>query len=64
MVIAGFCECLAGKAFSRDTRETFCFAILSYLIHPVPTHTIYTHITHICYEVFFKEKTLATIPES
>ena len=33
MVIAGFRECLVGKAFPRDTRETFCFANLSYLIH-------------------------------
>ena len=64
MVIAGFRECLIGKAFSRDTRETFCFAILSYLIHHVPTHTIYTHITHIYCGVLFKEKTLATTPES
>ena len=35
----------------RDTCETFYFAILSYLIHPVSTHTIYTHITHICWGV-------------
>ena len=43
-----FRECLAGKAFPRDTRETFCFDNLSYLIHQVSTHTIYTYITHIC----------------
>ena len=33
MVTAGFHECLVGKAFSWDTREIFCFANLSYLIH-------------------------------
>ena len=64
MVTAGFRECLAGKAFSRDTHETFCFANLSYLIHQVSTHTIYTHITHILWWVLFKEKTLATTLES
>ena len=48
MVIAGFHECLAGKAFLRDTREIFCFAILSYLLYYILTHTIYTIITHIC----------------
>ena len=47
MVIASFRECLVGKAFSRDTRETFCFTNLSYLIYQDFTHTIYTHITHI-----------------
>ena len=39
-------EYLAGKAFLRDTRETFCFARLYYLIHTFCTYTIYTHITH------------------
>ena len=39
-------EYLAGKAFPRDTRETFCSASLSNLIHTFCTHTIYTHITH------------------
>ena len=64
MVTSGFPECLAGKTFSRDTRETFYFANLSYLIHPVSTHTIYTHITHILRGVFFKEKILAITLES
>ena len=64
MVKVGFRECLASKAFPRDTRETFCFANLSYLIHLVSTHTIYTHITHILKWVFFREKTLATTLES
>ena len=39
-------EYLTGKAFSQDTRETFCFARLYYLIHTFCTYTIYTHITH------------------
>ena len=64
MVTAGFHECLVGKAFPRDTRETFCFVNLSYLIHQVFTHTIYTHITHIFRGVLFREKTLAITLES
>ena len=63
-VTTGFHECFAGKAFPRDTRETFCFVNLSYLIHQVSTHTIYTHITHILIGVLFREKTLATTFES
>ena len=55
METAGFRECLAGKAFPRDTRETICFAILSYLLHYILTHTIYTIITHRCWEVLLKE---------
>ena len=61
---ASFLECLASKAFPRDTCKTFCFANLSYLIHQVSTHTIYTHITHILRGVLFREKTLAIILES
>ena len=61
MVIVGFREYLAGKAFLRDTRETFYFANLSYLIHQVSTHTIYTLITHILRGVLFKKKTLASL---
>ena len=64
METAVFWECLAGKAFLRDTRETFYFVHLSYLIYPVSTHIIYTHITHICWGVLFREKTLATTFES
>ena len=56
MVTTSFQECLVSKAFSRDTHEPFCFAILSYLIHPVSTHTIYTHITHILKECFSEIK--------
>ena len=41
-------EYLAGKAFLRDTRETFCSASLSNLIHTLCAYTIYTHITHKC----------------
>ena len=56
MMTAGFCEYFAGKAFSRDTHETFCFAILLYLIHHVSTYTIYTHITHILRGVLFQRE--------
>ena len=55
MEIASFCECLVGKAFSRDTRETLYFAELSYLIHTFFTHTIYTPITHKCWRVLLRE---------
>ena len=64
MVTVGFHKCLASKVFPWDTRKTFCFAILSYLIHPISTYTIYTHITHICWGVLFREKILATTLES
>ena len=55
LVTAWFRECLAGKAFPRDTHETFCFAELSFLIHTIYTHTIYTHITHRCWGVLLRE---------
>ena len=55
MEIVGFCECLADKAFPRDTRETFCFTELSYLIHTFFTHTIYTPVTHRCSGVLLRE---------
>ena len=64
IVTASFRECLESKAFPQDTRETFCFDNLSYLIHQVSTHTIYTYITHIFWWVLFREKTLATTLES
>ena len=64
MVTADFCEYFAGKAFPWDTREIFCFAILSYLMHQVSTHTIYTHIIHILRRVLFRVKTLAITLES
>ena len=41
-------EYLAGKAFPRDTRKTFCSASLSSPIHTLCAYTIYTHITHKC----------------
>ena len=47
--------CLSSMAFPRDTRETFCSASLYYLIHTFCTHTIYTHITHKCWEIFLRE---------
>ena len=64
MVIASFHKCLPSKAFLRGTRKTFCFTNLSYLIHQVSIHTIYTHITHILKVVLFREKTLAITLES
>ena len=50
-----FRECLAGKAFSWDTRKTCCFAKLSFLIHTFCAYTIYTHITHRCWGVLLRE---------
>ena len=50
-----FREYLAGKAFPPDTRETFCFANLYYLIHTFCTHTIYIHITHNCWWELLRE---------
>ena len=44
---AGFHDYFEGKAILQDTRETFCFSILTYLLHHVFTHTIYILITHI-----------------
>ena len=61
MVTVGFRKYLAGKAFLRDTREIFYFSNLSYLIHQVSTHTIYTLITHILRGVLFRKKTLASL---
>ena len=55
MVTTSFHEYFVSKAFPQDTRETFCFAILSYLIHHVSTYTIYTHILRW---VLFRETTL------
>ena len=55
METAGFCECLAGRAFLRDTRETVCFAILSFLLYYILTHTIYIIITHRCWGVLLRE---------
>ena len=52
---AVFHEYLKGKAFLRDTYETFCFASLYYLIHTFCTHTVYTHITHNCWRVLLRE---------
>ena len=62
MVIANFRECFIDKAFPRDTRETFCFANLSYLIHQDSIYTIYTHITHILKGVLFREENPSHYP--
>ena len=55
METVGFHECPVGKAFMQDTREILCFAELSFLIHTIYTHTIYTPITHICWGVLLRE---------
>ena len=55
MKIAMFRECLTGKASPRDTRETFCFARLSFLIHTFCAYIIYTPITHKCWGVLLRE---------
>ena len=55
METAVFRKCLASKAFPRDTRETFYFSKLSFLIHTFCTYTIYTHITHRCWGVLQRE---------
>ena len=55
METAMFREYLAGKAFLRDTRKTFCSTRLSILIHTFSAHTIYTHITHKCSGVLLRE---------
>ena len=52
---ASFRECLASKAFLWDTHETVYFAILSYLLHYILTHTIYTIITNRCWGVLLRE---------
>ena len=49
------CEYLAGKAFLRDTCETFCSTSLSSLIHTFCAYTIYTHITHKCWGDLLRE---------
>ena len=47
--------CFASISRVRPSRETFCFANLYYLIHTFCIHTIYTHITHICWGVHLRE---------
>ena len=44
-----------GKAFPQDTRETFYFARLSFLIHTFYAYPICTHITHRCWGVLLRE---------
>ena len=55
METAMFRECLMGKAFSWDTREIFCFAKLSFLIHTFCVYATYTHFTHKCWGVLLRE---------
>ena len=49
---AVFRECLAGKAFLRDTRKILCFARLSFLMHTFCAYIIYTHR---CWGVLLRE---------
>ena len=55
MEIAVSREYLAGKAFLRDTREIFCSASMSNLIHTFYAYIIYTHITHECWGELLRE---------
>ena len=55
MEIAVSREYLAGKAFLRDTREIFCSASMSNLIHTFYAYIIYTHITHKCWGELLRE---------
>ena len=52
MVTAGFCECLAGKAFLRNI--LFCQFVISDT-HYLYANYIYTHITHKCWGVLLRE---------
>ena len=52
MVTAGFCECLAGKAFPRNI--LFCQFVISDT-HYLYANYISTHITHKCWEVLLRE---------
>ena len=56
MVTVGFRECLAGKAFPRDTHETFYFVqfVTSDTPYPYP-HYIYLHYPHMLKSVFQRE---------
>ena len=55
MEIAVSREYLAGKAFLLDTREIFCSASMSNLIHTFYAYIIYTHITHECWGELLRE---------
>ena len=47
--------CFASISQVRPSRETFCSAKLSILIHTFCAYTIYTHITHKCWGVLLRE---------
>ena len=56
MTTWSFRECLTGKAFLQNTRETFCLAILSCFVLPsLYPHYIYSHYPHIVRSVFQRE---------
>ena len=44
-----------GKTFLRNTHETFCFAILAYLLHCLHPHYIYHNYSYIVRSAFQKE---------
>ena len=51
-----FCKCLAGKAFPRNTCETFYLANLSCFVLPsLYPHYIYPHYPHIVRSAFQRE---------
>ena len=53
-----FRECLASKAFPRDSRKLFCLEDFFGVTSLPFTHTIYTLITHKCKRGHSKRKTL------
>ena len=64
VITAGFCKYFAGKAFPRDTYETFRFAYFGISVTPwLHPHNIYPHYPHIV-GLLFREKTLDITLES
>ena len=56
MTAWGFHECLAGKAFPWNIRETFYLAILSCFVLPILyLHYTYPHYPHIVRSAFQRE---------
>ena len=56
MIARSFRECLASKAFPRNTRKTFCSDILSCFVLPILyPHYIYPHCPHIVGSFFQRE---------
>ena len=55
MVIVGFCECLAGKAFPWDTRETIFFPIC-HIWYTKSLHTLYIPTLPTYWDKCFSER--------